>query len=153
MKFICEKTETSWKKKKTLIPHYFFLFTKSVQKPYLKVINLFLHIYSFYHIEEKSFRKTLWKKVKLLRMSNFAFFHNVFYAICMLKSIHSHIPVVVCSFFEFGTVSKWSIREYVKGRDYMKCSVSSGQNRHYPKNRVVLSTLMVGLKSKTHRKC
>ena len=25
---------------------------------------------------------------------------------------HSHILVVVCSFFEFGTVSKWCIREF-----------------------------------------
>ena len=32
-------------------------------------------------IEEMSFRKTLWKKVKLLKMSNFTFFHNVFYAV------------------------------------------------------------------------
>ena len=47
-------------------------------------------------------------------MSNFTFFHNVFYAICILKSFKSHISVVVCSFFEFGTVSKWCFRERVK---------------------------------------
>ena len=121
-------------------------------------------------------------------MSNFTFFHNVFYAICILKSfnslpnkpwfftclqymsientmekgeiarneqfllfpqcfqsvrrtlchfhqiwnchmqtfsiwkslkfatwerVNSHISVVVCSFFEFGMVSKWSIRKWV----------------------------------------
>ena len=51
--------------------------------------------------------------MKLLEMSNFAFFHNVFYAICILKSINSHIPVVICSFFELETVSKWCIREWV----------------------------------------
>ena len=56
----------------------------------------------------------MWKKVKLLKMSNFTFFHNVFYAICILKSSNSHISLVVCSFFEFGTVSKWCIREWVK---------------------------------------
>ena len=55
----------------------------------------------------------MWKKVKLLKMSNFTFFHNVFYAICILKSFNSHISVVVCNFFEFGTVSKWCIREWV----------------------------------------
>ena len=29
--------------------------------------------------------------VKLLNMSNFTFSHNVFYAICILKSFNSHI--------------------------------------------------------------
>ena len=42
-----------------------------------------------------------------------AFFHNGFYEICILKSCNSHISVVVCSFFEFGTVSDWCIREWV----------------------------------------
>ena len=55
----------------------------------------------------------MWKKVELLKMSNFTFFHNVFYAICILKSFDSHISVVVCCFFEFGMVSKWCIREWV----------------------------------------
>ena len=41
-------------------------------------------------------------------------FNNVFYAICILNSFYSHISVVVCSFFEFGTVSKWCINEWVK---------------------------------------
>ena len=41
-------------------------------------------------------------------------FHNVFYAICILQSFNGHISVVVCSFFEFGTVPKWRIREWVK---------------------------------------
>ena len=67
-------------------------------------------------IEEKNFRKTLWKKVKLLKMSNFTFFHNVFYAVCILRSLNSHISVVVCSFFEFGTVLKWCIRQRVKDK-------------------------------------
>ena len=65
-------------------------------------------------MKKKSFRKTLWKKVKLLKMSNFTFFHYVFYARCILKSFNSHISVVVCSFFEFETVSTWCIREWVK---------------------------------------
>ena len=29
--------------------------------------------------------------MKLLKMSNFTFFYNVFYAICILKSLNSHI--------------------------------------------------------------
>ena len=53
------------------------------------------------------------EKVKLLILNNFTFFHNVFYAICILRFFNSHISVFVCSFFEFGMVSKWcrSIRE------------------------------------------
>ena len=54
------------------------------------------------------------KKVKLLKMSNSTFSHNVFYAICILKSFNSHVSLVVCSFFKFGTDSKWFNREWVK---------------------------------------
>ena len=56
--------------------------------------------------EEKSFRRTLWIKVKLLQISNITFFHDVFHAICILKSFNGHILVVICSVFEFGTVAK-----------------------------------------------
>ena len=44
---------------------------------------------------------------------NLNFFHDDFYEICILKSFDSHISVVVSSFFEFGTVSKWFIREWI----------------------------------------
>ena len=71
------------------------------------------HIDSFYHIEEKSFGKTQWLKVKLLILSNFTFFRNVFYAICILKSCNNHVTIVVCSFLEFGVVSKCCICECV----------------------------------------
>ena len=67
----------------------------------LCIPNPFLHIYSFKHMK-KSCRKTLWKKVKLLKMSNFTFFHNVFLAICILKSFNSHMSVVICSFLNLG---------------------------------------------------
>ena len=77
----------------------------------LNLSSIYTH---FNTLKKKNFRKTLWKKVKLLKMSNFTFFHNVFYAICILKSFNSHISVVVNSFFEFGTVSKWCNREWVK---------------------------------------
>ena len=56
----------------------------------------------------------MWKKVKLLKMSNFTFIHNVFQSVCILKSFNCNVSVVVCSFFEFGTVSKCSIREWGK---------------------------------------
>ena len=51
--------------------------------------------------------------MKLFKMNNFIFFYNVFYALCILRSFNIHIPVVVLNFFEFGTVSKWCIREWV----------------------------------------
>ena len=54
------------------------------------------------------------EKGEIAQMSNFTFFHNVLYGICVLKSFNSNILVVVCSFFEFGTDSKWCIREQVK---------------------------------------
>ena len=68
----------------------------------------FSSIYTHFNTlkKKKNFTKTLWKKVKLLILSNFTFFYNVSYAICILKSFKSHISVAVCSFFEFGTDSK-----------------------------------------------
>ena len=83
------------------------------------VVYLLLRIYSF--IKEKSFKKTLRKKVKLLKISNFTYFHNVFYVICILKSFDNNISVVVCSFFQFGAVSEWCIRERVKYADRNIC--------------------------------
>ena len=47
-------------------------------------------------------------------MSNFTFFHNVSYAICILKFFNGHISVVFCSLFQLWTVSKWCFREWVK---------------------------------------
>ena len=38
----------------------------------------------------------------------------MFFAICILKSFNSHISFVACKLFEFGTVSKWCIREWVQ---------------------------------------
>ena len=53
------------------------------------------------------------EKGEIVQMSDFTFFHNVFNAICILKSFNGHILVVAWSFFEFGMVSKWCIREWV----------------------------------------
>ena len=44
------------------------------------------------------------EKGEIAQKSNFSFFHYVFYGSCILKSFNSHISIVVCSFFEFGTV-------------------------------------------------
>ena len=62
-------------------------------------------------------------KGEIAQMTNFTFFHYVFYSICILKSIKSHILLVICSFFKFGTVSKWCIREWVKVQFYSEKEV------------------------------
>ena len=54
------------------------------------------------------------EKVKLPTMSYFPFPTMFSMQSCILKSFNSHNSVVFCSFFEFGTVSKWCIREWVK---------------------------------------
>ena len=54
----------------------------------LKPFPLHMHLNT---LKKKSFRKTLQKIVKLLKMSDFIFFHNFFYAICIFKSLNSHI--------------------------------------------------------------
>ena len=68
-------------------------------------------------------------------MSNFTFFHNDFYAICILKILNSHIPVVVCCFFEFGTVSNWCTRESVNplphSMDFLRPYKEEGLWKHY----------------------
>ena len=59
-----------------------------------KFLNPFLHIYTnFNTLKKKTLRETLWKKVKLLKMSNFTFFHNVFCTICILKSYNSQFQL------------------------------------------------------------
>ena len=42
------------------------------------------------------------EKGEIAQMSNFAFFHNVFYAICTLKSFNNHISVVVEASLNLG---------------------------------------------------
>ena len=63
-------------------------------------------------MEEKALGKHCGKKKsEIAQNEQFHLFHNVFYAICILKSFNSHISVVVFSFFEFGTVTEWCIRK------------------------------------------
>ena len=40
-------------------------------------------------------------------------------------SINTHISVVICSFFEFGTVTKWCTREWVKINQH-SCTINNG---------------------------
>ena len=44
----------------------------------------------------------------------FHLFQDVFNGVLILKSFNSHVSVVLCSFFEFVTVSTWCIRELAK---------------------------------------
>ena len=64
---------------------------------------------------KKKNRKTLLKKGEFTQNDKLNLFHNVFNAICILKSFNSFISVVVCRFFELGTVPKWCVREWVEG--------------------------------------
>ena len=66
-----------------------------------KLLNL-SSIYTHFNTLKKTLKENIVEKVKLLKMSNFTFFHNVFYAICILKSFNSHISVVDCRFFDLG---------------------------------------------------
>ena len=53
------------------------------------------------------------EKGEIAQNEQFHLFQNVFYAISIFKSCNSNISSVVCSFFDFGMVSKWCIREWV----------------------------------------
>ena len=48
----------------------------------------FSSLHTHFNTSKKKSGKTLWKKVKLLKMSNFTFFHNIFYATCILNSLN-----------------------------------------------------------------
>ena len=96
----------------------------SVRRNYPVLVPAIPYILFFNTLKKKAFRKH-WKKMKLLKMSNFTFSHNNFYSTCILKSLNGHISVVVCSFFEFMTVSKWCIREWVNPLPHMPILVSS----------------------------
>ena len=52
---------------------------------HLTLSSMYTH---FNTMKKKSFRKTFRETMKLLKMSNFTFSHNVFYAVCMLKSFN-----------------------------------------------------------------
>ena len=68
-------------------------------------------IYTHFNtMKKEALGKQRGKRCNRSQLSNFTFFLNVFYSICILKSFNSHISVAVCSFFEFGTISKLCIR-------------------------------------------
>ena len=114
-------------------------------------INLFLHS------RLNTLRKKLWENIvgkrEIAQMSNFTFFHNVFYAICILKFFNSHISVVVWNFFELGTVSKQCIREWVKSHLvtalvvnglYSCCMISTSEQKCWMNQKIRIESFIVG---------
>ena len=78
-------------------------------------LNHVIHMYNFsfspfpnkpwfLHVCSTSLLKTLWEKEKLLVMSDFSFFHSVFYPFEELSSVFIKFEIVVCKLFQFGRV-------------------------------------------------
>ena len=59
----------------------------------------------FFRVCSRNLLKTLWEKEKLLVMSNFSFYHNVFYPFGELSVIFIKNEVVSCKLFEFGILN------------------------------------------------
>ena len=78
----------------------------------LTLSSIYTH---FNTLKGKSYKKTLWKKVKLLKMSNFTFIHNDFHAICILKSFNiiARFQLSSAASFNLGRSQNGSIREWV----------------------------------------
>ena len=58
----------------------------------------------FLHVCSTSFLKIMWKKEKLLVMSNFSFFHNIFYPFNEIYSISIEFEINICKLFQFRKV-------------------------------------------------
>ena len=72
------------------------LTSRSLDKPFQHNLNFkpFLHRYSFWCINTRQLLKTLWKKEKLIVMSNFSFFPSVFYSI---RWLYPHLSIFFTS--------------------------------------------------------
>ena len=68
---------------------------------YLILSSIFTH----FNTSKKKSRENIVEKGEIARMSNFTFSHNVFYAICILKSFNCHISVV--RVVKSGLCGKW----------------------------------------------
>ena len=67
-------------------------------------INPFPNKPWFLRVCSESLLKTLWEKEKLLIMSNFSFFHSVFYPFGELSAIFIKFEIIVCKLLQFGRV-------------------------------------------------
>ena len=68
----------------------------------------------------KKLRKTLWEKVKLLILSNFTFFHNLFFVICIVKSLMATFQLSSAASLNLGQSHKWCIVEWVDTINFLK---------------------------------
>ena len=75
----------------------------------LTLSSIYTH---FNTLKQKVLGKHCGKRWNCSKSAISPFFQIVFYAICILKFFNSYISVVVCNFFEFGTVSKWCIKPW-----------------------------------------
>ena len=71
---------------------------------FLSLINPFPNKPFYLDVCSTSLLKTLWKKEKLLIMSNFSFSHGVFYPFGELSAIFIKFKIVGCKLFQFGRV-------------------------------------------------
>ena len=75
--------------------------TYQVKGKGLSLSSIYAHFNSLKK-KKKTLEKTLWKKMKLLILSNFIFFHYVFYAICVFKSFKSHFQLSSAASLNLG---------------------------------------------------
>ena len=62
----------------------------------------------------KKLHENIVEKGDIAQNEQFLLFPQCFlFSNYILKSLNNHISIVVGSFFEFGTVTKWCIREWV----------------------------------------
>ena len=107
-------SETETRKRRVVFCDKGLTFKKKEKKKKKKQGALKTLLYKSWNAFNSLRLSSMYTHFNTLKMSNFTSFQNVCYAICILKSLCSHISVVVCSkFFEFGTLSKWCIREWV----------------------------------------
>ena len=67
-------------------------------------VNPFQNKPWFLRVCSTSLLKTLWEKEKLLIVSNFSFFHRVFYLFDELSALFIKCEIVVCKPFQFERV-------------------------------------------------
>ena len=73
-------------------------------------VNVFHNKPLFLCVCDTSLLKALWKKEKLLVMSNFFFSHTVFYPFVELSAIFIKFKIVVCKLFNPFPNKPWFIR-------------------------------------------
>ena len=117
-----------WEKEKMLVTSIFFFSYRVFQSFFLRVIKkfglcgkelIFPNKPWFLRVCSTRLLKTHWEKEKLLVMSNFSFYHSVFYQFGELSAIFIQFEIFVCKFFAvlkslkyviWGSVNEWMCR-------------------------------------------